>query len=100
MFRSSSKKRSGSYHRVLSEHERNFFTTEAYGTLLQMRHLGIIDDTQFEIIIERAIFSGQDQYDSAMVRTLAWSFIVNNAPGNQSNFNLNGLDYDESSQIH
>ena len=100
MLRSSSKKRSDYYRRILSDYERDYFTTEAYGTLLQMHHLGIIDDTQFEMIIERAIFSGQDRLDAAMVRTLAWSFIMSNIPGEQSKINLSGLDYDDNSQIH
>jgi uncharacterized protein Smg (DUF494 family) len=96
--RNNKKKMSSKYRRILSDYERHYFTTDGYGSLIQMRQLSIIDDTQLEMIIERAIYSGHEQLDAHSVRTLAWSFLVNNFPGDQSNFG--GLDRDENTQIH
>ncbi|MBD3169564.1 MAG: DUF494 family protein [candidate division Zixibacteria bacterium] len=88
------------FRRVLSEFERNFFTTEGYGALIQMRNLGLIDDTQLEMIIERAMLSGQNQLDADSVRTLAWSFMITNTPGDQSNLSLSVLDFGDNPQVH
>ena len=88
------------FRRVLSEYERNFFTTEGYGALIQMRNLSIIDDTQLEMIIERAMLSGQEQLDSEAVRTLAWSFIISNTSGDNSSFSLSILDFGDNPQVH
>jgi uncharacterized protein Smg (DUF494 family) len=100
VIRSSAHSKSRFYRRILSDYERGFFTSEGYGALIQMKHLGIIDDLQLEMIIERATFSGQDKIDAAAVRSLAWSFIITNTQRDHSNFNPGYLDLDENTQIH
>lgn len=39
--------------RVLSDQERQLFSPSAIGYLLQMRHLGLLNDQQFEMVLER-----------------------------------------------
>ena len=39
--------------RILSSQERQLFSSEAIGYLLQMRHLGLLNDQQFEMVLER-----------------------------------------------
>ena len=45
-------------HRVLHEVERSIISPEAYGYLLELRQLGILDLSEMEIIIERAVLLG------------------------------------------
>ncbi len=65
------------YRRVLTDYERGFFSTEALGTLVELRQMSIINDIQLELIIEKAIAGGPHTVDAATVRTLAWSLIIN-----------------------
>ena len=39
--------------RILSDLERQLFSSEAVGYLLQLRHLGLLSDQQFEMVLER-----------------------------------------------
>ncbi len=39
--------------RILSAQERQLFSAEAVGYLLQLRHLGLLSDQQFEMVLER-----------------------------------------------
>lgn len=98
--RNSDQNRSTRFRRVLSEYERNYFTTDGYGALIQMRQLGIVDDTQLELIIERAIFSGRERLNANAVRSLVWSFVVSNVPGTQVNYGFGGVEQDDNTQIH
>ncbi len=83
---------SGSYHRILSDYERDHFTTNGYGTLIQMRKLGVIDDNQIEMIIERAILGPNGKLGAAAVRNLAWSFLVDSAQEGLSDFDIYGTE--------
>jgi uncharacterized protein Smg (DUF494 family) len=44
--------------RILTQYERLQLTTEAYGYLLKLMNLRVIDDQQFESILERAVIFG------------------------------------------
>ena len=44
--------------RVLTQYERLQLTSEAYGYLLKLLNLHVIDDQQFESILERAVIFG------------------------------------------
>ncbi len=48
----------GGSFRVLTEKERQHFTIEAMGYLLQLRHLGLLTDGQLEQIMERGSLVG------------------------------------------
>ncbi len=43
----------GNATRVLSDQERQLFSSRAIGYLLQLRHLGLLSDQQFEMVMER-----------------------------------------------
>ena len=45
-------------HRFLHEIEKNVISTEGYGYLIQLRELGMINDLDIEVIIERIMSSG------------------------------------------
>ena len=45
-------------HRVLHGVERLFLSAEAYGYLLQLRHLGVLDAEDLEAILERILMIG------------------------------------------
>ncbi len=45
--------------RVFSDQDRRFFSTEAIGYLIQLRHLGLLNDSQIELILERGSLLGQ-----------------------------------------
>lgn len=44
--------------RILHESERMLFKTEAYGYLLLMMQIGLLDETEFEMIVNRAHVAG------------------------------------------
>lgn len=52
------RRRSQHSHRVLHDAERNVITAEAYGYLLEMRELGLLDDMEIELIIDRIMMAG------------------------------------------
>ena len=44
-------------HRVMHEAERSVFTSEAQGYLIQLRELGLISDSEIEIVIDRVMLA-------------------------------------------
>lgn len=45
-------------HRILHEVERNIITPDAHGYLIQLRELGLINDMDIEVIIDKIMVSG------------------------------------------
>jgi uncharacterized protein Smg (DUF494 family) len=60
--------------RILHPGERDLFTDEAYGQLIQLHSLGIIENEHIEHIIERAIVSA-NMLDSRMLKYFVASAI-------------------------
>ncbi len=60
--------------RVLHSSERDLFTDDAYGKLIQLHSLGIVDNEHIEHIIERAIISGS-MLDSRVLKYFVASAI-------------------------
>jgi uncharacterized protein Smg (DUF494 family) len=58
----SSRRSSGGF-RVLSPQEMSRITPEAYGYLIELKRLGIIDDDGLENVLENAMGTGQDRVD-------------------------------------
>lgn len=56
--------------RILSEQERMDFTSEATGYLLQLRHLGLVSDSQIELILEKSVFLGCPPIDLEQIKIL------------------------------
>jgi uncharacterized protein Smg (DUF494 family) len=73
--------------RILHEAERDLFTKEAWGELLQMLTLGLLTNDHIELIIERTIMTGMNQINSDMLKLYVANIIfnaqINNFPGNR-----------------
>lgn len=63
--------------RILHDAEKELFTEFAWGELVQMQSLGIINTDQIEQIIERALLSGVFKIDSFFLKNMIASFIFN-----------------------
>ena len=72
-------------HRVLSPWEAACLDAEAYGYLLHLQDLGIIDQEQFENIVTRILPIGGEKLPLGELKTLAGSVI----------FNVGAEEYDE-----
>jgi Smg protein len=72
-------------HRVLSPWEAACLDSEAYGYLLRLQNLGIIDQEQFERIVTRILPIGGEKLPLGELKTLAGSVI----------FNVGGEEYDD-----
>ncbi len=72
-------------HRVLSPWEAACLDSEAYGYLLRLQNLGIIDQEQFEKIVTRILPIGGEKLPLGELKTLAGSVI----------FNVGGEEYDD-----
>ncbi|MBM3264233.1 MAG: DUF494 family protein [candidate division Zixibacteria bacterium] len=62
--------------RILHAIERLIISPEAYGYLIQLRELGLIDDAQTETIIERAMLSGARTVTQDDVKAIAASMLL------------------------
>ncbi|MFA6569741.1 MAG: DUF494 family protein [Bacteroidota bacterium] len=63
--------------RVLHEVEKQLFSPEAWGDLVQLQTLGIISNEMIEILIERAIMMGMQEIDSENLKSFVAGFIFN-----------------------
>ena len=61
--------------RILHESERMVFRPEAYGYLIYLKELGLIDQEQMEIVIERAMMLGINDVDREDVKAIVASLI-------------------------
>jgi len=61
--------------RVFSEQDRRFFNTDALGYLLQLRHLGLLSDSQIEMILERGSLLGTSNIDLEQVKVIIGSML-------------------------
>ena len=61
--------------RVLHDVERMVLTTEAYGHLLQLKHLGLIDAMELEQIIERALLMGTTRVSLDDIKIIVASYL-------------------------
>ena len=57
--------------RVLSENERKIIAPEAYGYLLQLRHLRLLTTEQLEMILDRCALFASDPIDLNEIKILA-----------------------------
>lgn len=84
--------------RVLHEAERMVLTREAYGYLLQLKQLRLLNDVQIEFVIERAMMSGMHSVSIAEVKALAAAALFNpeTTPANTNPF----FFLDDNKTIH
>jgi len=57
--------------RVLSRYEKEFFSADAYGFLIQLQILGIVSIFQLELIIDRCLMLGLDPVSLDDVKTIS-----------------------------
>ncbi len=79
--------------RIMHEAERELFTPEALGEIIQFNSLGILNNEHIEILIEKATMIGFPEVDTLQVR----SYIANNVfnahyNSSGSRFLLQGTD--------
>ena len=75
--------------RLLHDLEKIIISSEAYGYLLQMRHLGLLSDFDLELVIEKSISLGTSDISLDDIKTIAASLIFNS----DSNYNFDGYFY-------
>ncbi|MFH2037635.1 MAG: DUF494 family protein [Candidatus Zixiibacteriota bacterium] len=61
--------------RVFSDLDRRFFSTESLGYLIQLRHLGLLNDSQIELILERGSLIGQSSIDLDQVKMIVGTML-------------------------
>jgi uncharacterized protein Smg (DUF494 family) len=57
-------------HRVLHDVERAVINAEAYGYMIQLRELGLINDMDIEVLIDRIMMSGYVSIELTEVKTM------------------------------
>lgn len=57
-------------YRVLHEVERTILTPEAYGFLIELRHLGVINLTEMDLLIEKSVLLGNKRVSLNDVKAL------------------------------
>ncbi|UCD94654.1 MAG: DUF494 family protein [Candidatus Zixiibacteriota bacterium] len=61
--------------RILSEPERRNFSPDAMGYLLQLRHLGLLSDSQIELILERGTLVGPSPVDLEQMKLVVGALL-------------------------
>lgn len=61
--------------RVITEQDRRHFTIEAIGYLMQLRYLGLLNDSQIELILERGSYLGSATIDLEQVKMIVSSLL-------------------------
>ncbi len=81
-------------YRVLHEAERELFTREAWGEMIQLHSLGILNNEHIEQIIERSLTSGIHLIDSEHLKAFVAMTIFNASDSNSfgSRIMLDGSD--------
>lgn len=71
-----------SSNRVLHDLERLIISAEAYGYLLQLKHLRMVSDFELELIIEKALAMGTSDIDIEDIKSIAASIIFGSDASN------------------
>ncbi|MFZ1948054.1 MAG: DUF494 family protein [bacterium] len=67
--------------RVLNDFERTMITPEAYGYVLQLGQLGLLDNLQIEEALDRAMYMCADMVELNDVKQVVPSIILEGIPG-------------------
>jgi len=70
---------SGNSFRILTDQERRDFSIEAVGYMLQLRFLGILGDTQMELILERGVAMGPSPVSLDQMKILVSSVLFHDS---------------------
>jgi len=83
--------------RILISEEQNFFTAQAYGYLIQLQSLGIVNPLQVEQIIERCFLMGLNRIDVEDLKTVVSQILLGKEIGN---FNTNSVYHPGNDRIN
>jgi uncharacterized protein Smg (DUF494 family) len=72
--------------RLLHEVEKMVIQPEAYGYLLQLRELGLLDDYEFEIVVEKALSLGTSHVTIDDIKSIASTIIFGNEINSQGSW--------------
>jgi len=86
--------------RVLHPVERIMLNTEAYGYLLHLENLGLIEKDQIEAIIEKAIASGKSEITVHDVKMMLASVVVDNEQTDWLSGSGDWSDDDTNVKVH
>lgn len=80
------KRKSSKSHRVYHKFEKNLFTKEALGYMIQLKELGIITETDEESIIDKLISAGYKDIGIDEIKMIASTMVfLSSDPDNRSN---------------
>ena len=68
--------------RILHDVEKDLFSKEAWGELINMQRLSILSNEQLEFIIEKAVMAGAQEISSADVKTFVANLLFTSPPVN------------------
>jgi Smg protein len=78
-------------HRVMHEAERSVFTNEAQGYLIQLRELGLISDSEIEMVIDRVMLADYATAGTQETKSIVASILLEGdsqrTPGSRVMFN-------------
>lgn len=83
--------------RILISEEQNFFTPEAYGYLIQLQSLGIVNPLQVEHIIERCFLMGLNRVGVEDLKTVVSQILLGKEIGN---FNTDSVYHPGNDRIN
>ncbi len=80
--------------RQLNDFEKNFFTKDALGNIIQLQAIGLLSNEHVDLMIERALMLGYKQINSNMVKQYIAAFMFDVAPPDHvgSRLSLNSYD--------
>ena len=85
--------------RVLTDVERARLTPDAYGFMLKLTNIGILNGEQFEAVLDRLTLSGQRMITTEQVK-LVVSAVMFNEFGDTNRSLINDISSDRSFHIH
>lgn len=62
--------------RILHEVEKSAFTIDSQGYLIQLREIGLLDDRDMELVIERALQTGYDRLSVDEVKEIVTAMLL------------------------
>lgn len=72
----SEEKQSNQSHRFLHEVEKKIIASDAFGYLVQLRELGLINEFDIEVIIDKIMVSGQTRVQLAEMKMFIASYLL------------------------
>lgn len=83
--------------RIFSELEKQQIVTDAQGYLIQLYHMGLLSDDEFEQVVERALMMAPDKIDLDSMKMLASTVLFGNVP---QNLDLNWFNVSGDETVH